>query len=63
MHKVGDTIKGIGAILLLLGAVAVWMGVSIIPESIDRPPVNAGEDQEKAVETPDKPWWQDDKIE
>ena len=29
MHKVGDTIKGIGAILLLLGAVAVWMGVSI----------------------------------
>ena len=29
MHKVADTIKGIGAILLLLGAVAVWMGVSI----------------------------------
>ena len=35
----------------------------IIPESIDRPPINSEEDQEKAVETPDKPWWQDDKIE
>ncbi|HIG38671.1 MAG TPA: hypothetical protein EYQ15_05160 [Candidatus Poseidoniales archaeon] len=29
MHKVADTITAIGAILLLLGAVAVWMGVSI----------------------------------
>ena len=35
----------------------------IISESIDRPPINSEEDQEKAVETPDKPWWQDDKIE
>ena len=29
MHKVADTITAIGAILLLLGAVAVWMGASI----------------------------------
>ena len=35
----------------------------IISESIDRPPINSEEDKEKAVETPDKPWWQDDKIE
>jgi hypothetical protein len=27
------------------------------------PPINSEEGQEKAVETPDKPWWQDDKIE
>jgi len=35
----------------------------IISESIDRPPINSEEDQEKAVETPDKPWWQDDTTE
>ena len=35
----------------------------IISESIDQPLINSEEDQEKAVETPDKPWWQDDKIE
>jgi len=35
----------------------------IISESIDRPPINLEEDQEKAVETPDKPWWQDDTTE
>ena len=35
----------------------------IISESIDRPPTNSEEDQEKAVETPDKPWWQDDTTE
>ncbi len=35
----------------------------IISESIDQPPINSEEDQEKAVETPDKPWWQDDTTE
>jgi hypothetical protein len=35
----------------------------IISESIDRTPINSEEDQEKAVETPDKPWWQDDTTE
>ena len=35
----------------------------IISESIDRPPINSEEDQEKAVETPEKPWWQDDTTE
>ena len=29
MHKLADTIKGVGAILLLLGAVAFWMGTQI----------------------------------
>ena len=61
----------IGILLLAVGAIlSVFTKENksayiepIIPESIDRPPVNAGEDQEKAVETPDKPWWQDDKIE
>ena len=35
----------------------------IISESIDQPPINSEEDQEKGVETPDKPWWQDDTTE
>ena len=61
----------IGILLLAIGGILSFFTKEnksayiepIIPESIDRPPVNAGEDQEKAVETPDKPWWQDDKIE
>ena len=35
----------------------------IISESIDRPPINSEEDQEKGVETPDKEWWKDDTTE
>ena len=35
----------------------------IISESIDQPPINSEEDQEKGVETPDKEWWKDDTTE
>ena len=35
----------------------------IISESIDRPPINSEEDQERGVETPDKEWWKDDTTE
>ena len=29
MHKLADTLKGVGAMLLLLGVVAFWMGIQI----------------------------------
>jgi len=29
MHKLADTLKGVGAILLLLGVVAFWVGTQI----------------------------------
>jgi hypothetical protein len=61
----------VGILLLVVGGFLSFISKGnksayiepIIPESIDQPPINSEEDQEKAVETPDKPWWQDDKIE
>ena len=61
----------VGILLLVVGVIVSFFTKEnkstyiepIISESIDRPPINSEEDQEKAVETPDKPWWQDDKIE
>ena len=61
----------IGILLLAIGGILSFFTKEnksayiepIISESIDRPPINSEEDQERGVETPDKEWWKDDTTE
>ena len=61
----------IGILLLAIGGILSFFTKEnksayiepIISESIDRPPINKEEDQERGVETPDKEWWKDDTTE